>query len=146
MLEAKIISVELRDGFQSGIDWSGFKNGGNATAAVGVVGGRFRTMFVDQWCEVEHSGPSCWNYVHVVDSVSLPSAGGGAFWSCACNRRVPQAVLGFLETQGDVQTLSSPRVATLNNQKAVLKVGTDELYVTNISGEPEQCSIDHQWH
>jgi MSHA biogenesis protein MshL len=44
------------------------------------------------------------------------------------------AVLGFLESQGDVQTLSSPRVATLNNQKAVLKVGTDSFFVTNVSG------------
>jgi MSHA biogenesis protein MshL len=32
-----------------------------------------------------------------------------------------------------VQVLSSPRVATLNNQKAVLKVGTDEFFVTNVS-------------
>jgi MSHA biogenesis protein MshL len=31
-----------------------------------------------------------------------------------------------------VQVLSSPRVATMNNQKAVLKVGTDEFFVTNI--------------
>jgi MSHA biogenesis protein MshL len=30
--------------------------------------------------------------------------------------------------------LSSPRIATLNNQKAVLKVGTDEFFVTEISG------------
>ena len=29
--------------------------------------------------------------------------------------------------------LSSPRIATLNNQKAVLKVGSDELFVTGIS-------------
>jgi len=29
--------------------------------------------------------------------------------------------------------LSSPRIATLNNQKAVLKVGTDELFVTNVT-------------
>jgi len=29
--------------------------------------------------------------------------------------------------------LSSPRIATLNNQKAVLKVGTDEFFVTNVS-------------
>jgi MSHA biogenesis protein MshL len=41
-----------------------------------------------------------------------------------------QAVLGFLETHGDLQVLSSPRMATLNNQKAVLKVGTDEFFVT----------------
>ena len=29
--------------------------------------------------------------------------------------------------------LSSPRVATLNNQKAVLKIGTDEFYVTGVT-------------
>jgi MSHA biogenesis protein MshL len=29
--------------------------------------------------------------------------------------------------------LSSPRVATINNQKAVLKVGTDDFFVTNVS-------------
>ena len=29
--------------------------------------------------------------------------------------------------------LSSPRIATLNNQKAVLKVGTDEFFVTNVT-------------
>ncbi|MEK7811120.1 MAG: hypothetical protein AAB278_04805, partial [Pseudomonadota bacterium] len=39
-----------------------------------------------------------------------------------------------LESQGDVHVLSSPRIATLNNQKAVLKVGTDEFFVTEISG------------
>lgn len=44
------------------------------------------------------------------------------------------ALLDFLETQGNVHVLSSPRIATLNNQKAVLKVGTDEFFVTEISG------------
>ena len=43
------------------------------------------------------------------------------------------ALIQFLETQGSVQVLSSPRVATINNQKAVLKVGTDEFFVTNVS-------------
>jgi MSHA biogenesis protein MshL len=44
-----------------------------------------------------------------------------------------QAVLSFLDSQGSVQVLSSPRIATINNQKAVLKVGTDDFYVTNIT-------------
>jgi len=43
------------------------------------------------------------------------------------------ALLDFLESQGNVHVLSSPRIATLNNQKAVLKVGTDEFFVTNVS-------------
>jgi MSHA biogenesis protein MshL len=43
------------------------------------------------------------------------------------------ALLAFLETQGSLQVLSSPRISTLNNQKAVLKVGTDEFFVTNVT-------------
>ena len=43
------------------------------------------------------------------------------------------ALLSFLESQGTVHVLSSPRIATLNNQKAVIKVGTDEFFVTNVS-------------
>lgn len=44
------------------------------------------------------------------------------------------ALLNMLESQGDVHVLSSPRIATLNNQKAVLKVGTDEFFVTEVNG------------
>ncbi len=43
------------------------------------------------------------------------------------------AVIRLLETQGAVQVLSSPRISTVNNQKAVIKVGSDEYFVTNIS-------------
>jgi MSHA biogenesis protein MshL len=42
------------------------------------------------------------------------------------------ALISFLETQGTVHVLSSPRVAAVNNQKAVLKIGTDEFYVTGV--------------
>src|SRR5207253_9693107 len=43
------------------------------------------------------------------------------------------SLLTFLESQGTVHVLSSPRIATLNNQKAVIKVGVDEYFVTNVS-------------
>ena len=43
------------------------------------------------------------------------------------------ALLNFLETQGNVQVLSSPRIATVNNQKALLKIGHDEFFVTEVS-------------
>lgn len=123
MLEAKIISVELRDGFQSGVNWAALGTNVDGTAAIGVLGaGTSNAVF-----------PTGANVVS--DVVSLPSAAaGGGLFGLALAASQFQAVMGFLETQGDVQTLSSPRVATLNNQKAVLKVGTDELYVTNISG------------
>jgi len=42
-------------------------------------------------------------------------------------------VVNLLKTQGDVNTLSSPRVTATNNQKAVIKVGSDEYFVTGLS-------------
>jgi MSHA biogenesis protein MshL len=46
-------------------------------------------------------------------------------------------LLERLEAQGGVQVLASPRIATLNNQKAVLKVGRDELFVSSVSFDPQ---------
>lgn len=42
-------------------------------------------------------------------------------------------VINLLNTQGKTQVLSSPRIATMNNQKAIIKVGQDQFFVTKIS-------------
>ena len=42
-------------------------------------------------------------------------------------------MISLLDTQGDVDVLSSPRVTASNNQKAVIKVGNDEYFVTKVS-------------
>jgi MSHA biogenesis protein MshL len=57
----------------------------------------------------------------------------GAVFGLALQTSSFAALLQFLETQGSVQVLSSPRVASLNNTKAVLKVGTDDFFVTNVT-------------
>jgi MSHA biogenesis protein MshL len=52
------------------------------------------------------------------------------------------ALLIFLEGQGQVHVLSSPRIAAINNQKAILKVGTDEFFVTDITSTPATSGGD----
>jgi len=42
-------------------------------------------------------------------------------------------LLTLLETQGNVQVMSSPRISTVNNQKALIRVGSDEFFVTGLS-------------
>ena len=133
MLEAKIVEVELRDGFQSGIDWSALKNRGGATGAVGSIGGGTANNVLINGVASNVPGFPSGIASALADTVSLPAAGGGLFGRALATEGF-QAVLGFLETRGDVQILSSPRIATMNNQKALLKVGTDEFYVTNVSG------------
>ncbi len=45
------------------------------------------------------------------------------------------AVIELLETQGKTNILSSPRISTLNNQKAIIKVGVDEYFITDVSSD-----------
>lgn len=124
MLEAKIVEVELRDGSQSGVNWGAFGSDANATGIAGVFGSG-----------IANSNALLQSGAAVAGAVAVPSvAAGGGLFGLALATNQFAAVLGFLETQGDVQTLSSPRVATLNNQKAVLKVGSDDYFVTNVTG------------
>ena len=57
---------------------------------------------------------------------------GGAF-AVAVNAGSFSSYVEALSTQGKTTVLSSPRVSTLNNQKAVIKAGDDEYFVTGIS-------------
>ena len=130
MLEAKIVEIELRDGYQSGVDWSALKNGGGSTGAMGILSGNVTSNTLIKG--VQSNLPGFAAGTLPANGVTLPSAGAGLFGLAFATDGF-QAVLGFLETQGDVQILSSPRIATLNNQKAILKVGVEDFFVTNVT-------------
>ncbi|MFZ2651770.1 MAG: secretin N-terminal domain-containing protein [Burkholderiaceae bacterium] len=127
MLEAKIVEVELNEGFQSGVDWSILRSRGS----IGQTSGNPNNPLITNRNGLPTLPPTV--SALVAEGVALPSAGAGTI-GLALAANGFSAVLGFLESHGDVQILSSPRVATLNNQKAVLKVGVDEYFVTNVSG------------
>ncbi|KQV46260.1 hypothetical protein ASC95_27040 [Pelomonas sp. Root1217] len=137
MLEAKIVEVELREGYQSGIDWSRIGDRGaigqtsvNPSIPSGVSSIINPLVSNTRGLPTLSSGTQspAWP-----DLIPLPSAGGGTL-GLALARGGFQALLAFVESHGDTQILSSPRIATLNNQKAVLKVGTDDYFITGISG------------
>jgi MSHA biogenesis protein MshL len=133
MLEAKIVEVELRDGFQSGIDWSALRNSGRYTGVMGSVGGGTANNVLINGVTTNVPGFPSGTPAALSDTVSLPVGTGGLFGLALATDGF-QAVLGFLETRGDIQILSSPRIATMNNQKALLKVGTDDFFVTSVTG------------
>ncbi|MDO9031464.1 MAG: secretin N-terminal domain-containing protein [Hydrogenophaga sp.] len=128
MLEAKILEVELRDGFQSGIDWSIL----GTKSAIGQASGRAGNPLVANSNGLPALGVNT-GLALVADTVPLPGASSGILGLSLATKGF-EAVLGFLETHGEVQVLSSPRVAAMNNQKAVLKVGSDEFFVTAVQG------------
>lgn len=110
ILEAKIIEVTLNERFQTGINWTGVISEGSKSGVFNTLGG---------------GTPSD-------DILNNLSDFGGAF-SIALDLGDFSAFIDLLKNQGNVQVLSSPRVSTTNNQKAVIKVGTDEFFVTDVS-------------
>ena len=138
ILEAKILEVELNSGFQSGINWAAFGTGNNHKISGGVVqpgtglaalprnGGRDST--------VDPIGNTVSGLV-AASGRTLVNAGeaGGTLFGMAFQTSNFAALISFLESQGTVHVLSSPRITATNNQKAVLKIGTDEFFVTGVS-------------
>jgi MSHA biogenesis protein MshL len=103
ILEAKILEVNLSNEFQMGIDWRLFGARLNGLSNFPEVG---------------------------ITQAKFPNAFNvDIHW----NPRDFTSVIQALETQGNVQVLSSPRVSAMNNQQAAIKVGFDEFFVTNVS-------------
>ncbi len=128
ILEAKIIEVQLSDGYQSGVNWAAFGSG--RTRATGGVIQPGANLSNTPDATLSNGAVSA----VAGSAISTVTSSGGTLFGLAVQGTNFSALISFLETQGAVQVLSSPRISTLNNQQAVLKVGTDEFFVTGVSG------------
>ncbi|EIJ6617732.1 pilus (MSHA type) biogenesis protein MshL [Vibrio parahaemolyticus] len=110
ILEAKILEVTLSDGYQQGINWS------NLSTSIGNSGSIIVNRPASALPPLDAIGTLLGGQTNVTIS-------DGNF----------EAVLNFMSTQGDLNVLSSPRITAANNQKSVIKVGTDQYFVTELS-------------
>ena len=124
ILEAKIIEVQLNDSFQSGVDWAALAESSGESLFLGqsnIIDGNASLYDVDG--DIDKSAALS----------GLGAAGFANLFAIGGTADNFGALLRLLSNQGEVQVLSSPRVSTLNNQKAVIKVGSDEFFVTEVS-------------
>lgn len=106
VLETQILEVQLNDGFEAGINWR-------------AIQGQLQYSYGEQWTRSPETFGELVNSSQEVFSSVFGIADIRDF-------------LSLLEEQGSVQVLSSPRVSTVNNQKAIIRVGTDEYFVTGV--------------
>ncbi|QRX82834.1 secretin N-terminal domain-containing protein [Glaciimonas sp. PAMC28666] len=130
ILEAKIIEVSLNDNFQSGVNWSAFGGKGSRTSLGYVAPGT--TLSSVAGTALTSGGDNAVNAV-AGSTLGAASTAAGSLFGLAFQNSNFAALISFLDSQGTVHVLSSPRIATMNNQKAVLKVGTDEFFVTKLT-------------
>jgi MSHA biogenesis protein MshL len=133
MLEAKVIEVTLAEGYQSGINWGLFRTHDSPRGAIGQVGNNTTLGTSTSGSNLSSGGLTVNPAAGTLASAATLAGNGGAVFGLAFQTTNFAALLQFLDSQGTTQVLSSPRIATLNNQKAVLKVGTDEFFVTNVA-------------
>ncbi|MGZ4998094.1 MAG: secretin N-terminal domain-containing protein [Methylobacter sp.] len=102
-LEAKILEVTLDDNHQDGVNWESIvREGVNKAKLLTAVGG-------------------------VMDPTTFAS-----IFTLGGNAGDFRAFVELMGTQGKTNILSSPRISTLNNQTAIIKVGQDEYFAYDI--------------
>lgn len=137
VLEAKILEVRLSDGFQAGVNWAALGNAAGTDYLAGQIGGGSllngsgTSEIAGAQFDIQRG-----ERFPPVDS-SASSAFGGMFTLGLMSDNFA-AFVELLKLQGEVQVLSSPRVSTVNNQKAVIKVGGDQFYITGVSSSDTQ--------
>ncbi|HEX6828825.1 MAG TPA: secretin N-terminal domain-containing protein [Burkholderiales bacterium] len=104
LIEATIVAVDLNDNYQQGIDWNVVWKGAGLTFRVPGAG------FVP------------------------PSGGNPSFGVLTHTGGSVNVAVKLLESFGTTRVLSSPKVSVLNNQTAILKVVTNQVYFTITPG------------
>lgn len=112
-IEANIAEVQLRDAFQFGVDWAALSTllggAGAATSAAGVANKVIAQNLGSDLTNRFQLGVTGMDFT---------------------------VILNWLATQGKVNFVSRPTVSTLNNQRALIQIGRQEVFfqVSNIVG------------
>jgi MSHA biogenesis protein MshL len=128
-IEARIFEVVLNDEFHLGVDWQ------NIMGKVGeyyINSGGGTTLIPTSRL--------------IVDSPIGGNSPGAPALSLAMGRNQARAVVDALKEMGTLRIVSQPRIRTLNNQAAMIKVGLDKPFfrqtteTTATTGAPIQSS------
>ncbi len=134
ILEAKVIEVDLNDSFQSGIDWAAISDSNDlAITNSGLVRGVGQVL-ADEAGQPLIDGAGNAVISSTRDLSNVPYAN---LFAVGSSSSTFASLITLLSNQGNVHVLSSPRVSTVNNQKAVIKDGSDEYFVTEISSDSQ---------
>ena len=119
LIDVKILSVTFDDSFTTGIDWSQLYSLQNMAIASGsTIQNNIGTL-----TSVTDSGLSIGDMT--AEAGTEPKTSGAII--TRGSTKITD-VVKFLKTQGDVKSISNPKILTLNNQPALISVGNELFY------------------
>lgn len=132
IIKAKILEVELNERFQTGINWAALQQSGSKSGLIGQTGGG--SLFGGSGLSGIAGNSGNLNPASLQQIAGTTASAFGGMFSLALNLGADfSAFIEVLKSQGNVHVLSSPQVSSVNNQKAVIKVGKDEFFITNVT-------------
>lgn len=114
MIEARIIEVTLNEGLNFGIDWSFLKNAG---ALGGTLSGGLGSL----------------NLANTSFNDARNAAANSSKFQVGLARTDFQALLTSLKTQGEIKTLSNPKINVMNGHASILTVGTNTSFISKVT-------------
>ena len=118
LIDVRILAVSFDDSTTTGVDWSQLYALQNFT---------INSLAISQRDISGFSFGDAGGIAGTVLGGELPGLHKGRAVSLTGSAKVSE-VVKFLNTQGDVKAISSPRVMTLNNQPALISVGKELFY------------------
>lgn len=115
MIEARIIEVQLSEGMNFGIDWSFLEN--YRELGSGTFNAGFGSLNVGS--------------TRLSDSTA--TAAGGSKFQLGVTKANFQGLLTALKTQGDIKTLSNPKINVMNGHPSILTVGTNTSFISKVT-------------
>lgn len=113
LIDVQILSVNMNDSKSTGVDWAQLYKLQNISLGAGIATSKNVSSTLPIGGAILSNDTSPNNYSKVF---TMSSSGN------------LNEVLKFLKTQGDVRSISNPKVLTLNNQPALITAGTEYFY------------------
>ncbi len=110
MIEARIIEVQLNDGLNFGIDWSFLASSGALNAGFGSL-----------------------NVGSTALSAATAAAASSSQFQVGLTKGNFQGLLTALKKQGDIKTLSNPKINVMNGHASILTVGTNTSFISQVT-------------
>ncbi|MFZ2891295.1 pilus (MSHA type) biogenesis protein MshL [Sulfuricurvum sp.] len=122
LIDVKMYSVVFSDASSTGIDWSQLY----ALQNIGLAFNTYNTKNI-----TDYSGTASNNVIGAISSVTGAAnpRNIGSIFQLGAQGSINE-VVKFLKTQGDVYSISNPKILTLNNQPALITAGTEYFYKT----------------
>ncbi|MDD5014590.1 MAG: pilus (MSHA type) biogenesis protein MshL [Atribacterota bacterium] len=122
LIDVKMYSVVFSDASSTGIDWSQLY----ALQNIGLAFNTYNTKNV-----TDFTGTAKNNIIGNIATVTTaPNPRNiGSIFQLGAQGSLTE-IIKFLKTQGDVYSISNPKVLTLNNQPALITAGTELFYKT----------------